>query len=176
MPINSNFWINYVPTNYIFIEKSPSSLHVQSLLERKTNTLAIAAMTHSHISFLLPIQLLLVLLLVIKVAAKVPAIIVFGDSSVDAGNNNQIPTVARSNFQPYGRDFSGGKPTGRFSNGLIPTDFISKSFGLKPSIPAYLDPSYNISDFATGVTFASAGTGYDTATSDVLVCIFVPSI
>ncbi|PRQ52648.1 putative triacylglycerol lipase [Rosa chinensis] len=123
-----------------------------------------------HISFLLP-TLLLVLLLVTKVAAKVPAIIVFGDSSVDAGNNNQIPTVARSNFEPYGRDFTGGKPTGRFSNGRLATDFISKAFGLKPTVPAYLDPSYNISDFATGVTFASAGTGYDTATSDVLSVI-----
>ncbi|XP_004304070.1 PREDICTED: GDSL esterase/lipase At2g04570-like [Fragaria vesca subsp. vesca] len=127
-------------------------------------------MAPSHISFLLP-TLLLVLLLVTEVAAKVPAVIVFGDSTVDAGNNNQIPTIARSNFQPYGRDFFGGKPTGRFSNGRIATDFISKAFGLKPTIPAYLDPSYKISDFATGVTFASAGTGYDTATSDVLSVI-----
>ncbi|XP_019162663.1 PREDICTED: GDSL esterase/lipase At2g04570-like [Ipomoea nil] len=102
------------------------------------------------------------------VQAKVPAIIVFGDSSVDAGNNNQIPTVARSNFGPYGRDFEGGRATGRFSNGRIPTDFISESFGLRPTVPAYLDPSYNISDFAVGVSFASAGSGYDNATSDVL--------
>ncbi|XP_059661940.1 GDSL esterase/lipase At2g04570-like [Cornus florida] len=100
--------------------------------------------------------------------AKVPAIIVFGDSSVDAGNNNQIPTIARSNFEPYGRNFAGGRPTGRFSNGRIPTDFISGAFGLKPIVPAYLDPMYNISDFAYGVTFASAGTGYDNATADVL--------
>ncbi|KAF4396370.1 GDSL esterase/lipase At2g04570 [Cannabis sativa] len=105
------------------------------------------------------------------VGAKVPAIIVFGDSTVDAGNNNQIPTIARSNFEPYGRDFAGGKPTGRFSNGRIPTDFISEGFGLKSAIPAYLDPSCNISDFATGVTFASAGTGYDNATSSVLSVI-----
>jgi hypothetical protein len=108
-------------------------------------------------------------LLLNKANAKVPAIIVFGDSSVDAGNNNFIPTVARSNFQPYGRDFLGGKATGRFSNGRIPTDFISESFGIKEYVPAYLDPKYNISDFATGVSFASAATGYDNATSDVLV-------
>ncbi|KAK6142444.1 hypothetical protein DH2020_022792 [Rehmannia glutinosa] len=101
-------------------------------------------------------------------SAKVPAIIVFGDSSVDAGNNNQVPTIARSNFEPYGRDFAGGKPTGRFSNGRIATDFVSEAFGLRPAVPAYLDPEYNISDFAIGVTFASAGTGYDNATSDVL--------
>ncbi|KAL2483283.1 GDSL esterase/lipase [Forsythia ovata] len=107
-------------------------------------------------------------MLIVKTSAKVPAIIVFGDSSVDAGNNNYIPTIARSNFAPYGRDFNGGKPTGRFSNGRVPTDFISEAFGLRPFIPAYLDPTYNISDFAVGVTFASAGTGYDNATSDVL--------
>ncbi|CAI9756378.1 unnamed protein product [Fraxinus pennsylvanica] len=72
-------------------------------------------------------------------AAKVPAILVFGDSSVDAGNNNQISTVLKSNFRPYGRDFFGGKPTGRFSNGRIPPDFNSEGFGLRPFVPAYLD-------------------------------------
>lgn len=113
--------------------------------------------------------LIVLILFVASIEAKIPAIIVFGDSSVDAGNNNYIPTVARSNFEPYGRDFQGGRPTGRFSNGRITTDFISEIMGLKPSIPAYLDPAYNISDFATGVTFASAATGYDNATSNVLV-------
>lgn len=105
----------------------------------------------------------------VLVTAKVPAIIVFGDSSVDAGNNNFIPTTARCNFLPYGRDFKGGVATGRFSNGKIPTDFVSEGFRIKATIPAYLDTAYNISDFATGVTFASAGSGYDNATSDVLV-------
>ncbi|XP_062152870.1 GDSL esterase/lipase At2g04570-like [Alnus glutinosa] len=124
-------------------------------------------------AYMCMIWLLLTQFLVLstKTGAKVPAIIVFGDSSVDAGNNNQIPTIARSNFEPYGRDFSGGKPTGRFSNGRIPTDFIAEAFGLKPTIPAYLDPEYKISDFATGVTFASAGSGYDNATSSVLSVI-----
>ena len=54
----------------------------------------------------------------------IPAVIVFGDSIVDAGNNNNLVTVAKSNYPPYGRDFSGGIPTGRFSNGKIPSDFI----------------------------------------------------
>lgn len=104
-----------------------------------------------------------------KIEAKVPAIIVFGDSSVDSGNNNAIKTLLKSNFKPYGRDFYGGQPTGRFSNGRVPPDFISEAFGLKPTIPAYLDPAFTIADFATGVCFASAGTGFDNATSDVLV-------
>ncbi|KAK1584649.1 hypothetical protein Q3G72_034815 [Acer saccharum] len=38
-------------------------------------------------------------------------------------------------------------------------------------IPAYLDPTYNIADFAIGVCFASAGTGYNNATADVLSVI-----
>ncbi|XP_051125672.1 GDSL esterase/lipase At4g26790-like [Andrographis paniculata] len=101
-------------------------------------------------------------------AARVPAVIVFGDSSVDAGNNNQISTVLKSNFRPYGRDFFGGRPTGRFSNGRIPPDFISEAVGLRPFVPAYLDPMYGITDFAAGVCFASAGTGFDNATSNVL--------
>ncbi|XP_051135844.1 GDSL esterase/lipase At2g04570 [Andrographis paniculata] len=104
----------------------------------------------------------------IHTTANIPAIIVFGDSSVDAGNNNHVPTIARSNFGPYGRDFAGGRPTGRFCNGRIATDFISEGVGLRPVVPAYLDPAYNMSDFSVGVTFASAGTGYDNATSDVL--------
>lgn len=107
-------------------------------------------------------------MLIITEAAKVPAVIVFGDSSVDAGNNNQISTMLKSNFRPYGRDFFGGNPTGRFCNGRIPPDFISEGFGLRPFVPAYLDPMYNISDFAEGVCFASAGTGYDNSTSRVL--------
>ncbi|KAK1581383.1 hypothetical protein Q3G72_005577 [Acer saccharum] len=50
-------------------------------------------------------------------------------------------------------------------------DKLERIFGLKPTIPAYLDPTYNIADFATGVCFASAGTGYNNATADVLSVI-----
>ncbi|WRX10686.1 GDSL lipase/esterase - like 10 [Theobroma cacao] len=109
-----------------------------------------------------------ILVLASKSEAKVSAIIAFGDSFVDSGNNNYIPTIAKCNFEPYGRDFPGGTPTGRFCNGCLPPDFISEGFGLKPIIPAYLGPTLNISDFASGVCFASAATGYDNATADVL--------
>ncbi|KAG5546601.1 hypothetical protein RHGRI_018696 [Rhododendron griersonianum] len=119
----------------------------------------------------IPLLLLLQLLQIVRTNAKVSSIIVFGDSTVDAGNNNNISTILKSNFEPYGRDFEGKKPTGRFSNGRIATDFISQAFGLKPTIPAYLDPLYSIADFASGVCFASAGTGYDNATSNVLSVI-----
>lgn len=98
-----------------------------------------------------------------------PALIVFGDSTVDPGNNNFIPTVARANFPPYGRDFDRGVATGRFSNGRLVTDFLSEAFGLPSSVPAYLDPSYTIDQLATGVSFASGGTGLDDLTANIPV-------
>lgn len=52
------------------------------------------------------------------------AVFMFGDSIVDTGNNNNFKTPAKCNFPPYGRDFKGGLPTGRFSNGKVPADFI----------------------------------------------------
>ncbi|XP_047341428.1 GDSL esterase/lipase At2g42990-like [Impatiens glandulifera] len=126
----------------------------------------------SFYTLMIPSLILLTILrTTLFVGAKIPAIIVFGDSSVDSGNNNGISTLLKSNFAPYGRDFYGGKPTGRFSNGRIPPDFISEAYGLRPFVPAYLDPMFNISDFVTGVCFASAGTGYDEATSQVLSVI-----
>lgn len=100
-------------------------------------------------------------------AGKVLAIVVFGDSTVDPGNNNYIPTIAKGNFPPYGRDFYGGVATGRFSNGRLVTDFLSERFGLGSSVPAYLDNSYTIDQLATGVSFASGGTGLDDLTAKV---------
>jgi hypothetical protein len=116
--------------------------------------------------FVLP----MLLLLLAVVRARVTALIVFGDSTVDAGNNNAVPTAVRSNFPPYGRDFPGGRATGRFSNGRVATDFYSEALGLgRAFVPAYLDPDYGIRDFAIGVCFASAGSGLDVATSRVFV-------
>ncbi|KAK8580809.1 hypothetical protein V6N13_143867 [Hibiscus sabdariffa] len=94
----------------------------------------------------------------------VPAVIVFGDSIVDAGNNNNLQTLIRCNFPPYGQDFDGGIPTGRFCNGKIPSDLVAKELGIKDVVPAYLDPNLKPQDLITGVTFASGGTGYDPLT------------
>ena len=55
---------------------------------------------------------------------KPSALFVFGDSTVDAGNNNFIRTMMKSNFPPYGRDFVNHVPTGRFTNGRLASDFI----------------------------------------------------
>ncbi|PNT38508.1 hypothetical protein POPTR_005G242800v4 [Populus trichocarpa] len=94
----------------------------------------------------------------------IPALLVFGDSIVDAGNNNDLETLVKSNFPPYGKDFEGGIPTGRFCNGKIPSDIIAKELGIKDTLPAYLDPAVLPQDLITGVTFASSGSGFDPLT------------
>lgn len=57
----------------------------------------------------------------------VPALCIFGDSVVDVGNNNRLLTLIKANFPPYGRDFVGHRPTGRFCNGKLATDFTGTS-------------------------------------------------
>lgn len=60
-------------------------------------------------------------------AALVPAIVSFGDSSTDVGNNNYIPAAAfKADFPPYGRNFTEHKPTGRFCDGKLVTDFTGE--------------------------------------------------
>lgn len=50
----------------------------------------------------------------------------FGDSLVDAGNNNYLFTISKADSPPYGLDFtpSAGHPTGRFTNGRTVADII----------------------------------------------------
>ncbi len=54
----------------------------------------------------------------------VTAIISFGDSTVDTGNNNYFVNLGKADFPPYGRDFPGGVATGRFCNGKLVADYI----------------------------------------------------
>ncbi|KAJ1408767.1 SGNH hydrolase superfamily [Sesbania bispinosa] len=95
----------------------------------------------------------------------VPAVIAFGDSMLDPGNNDYIITKVKANFKPYGRDFFEGKPTGRFSDGKILSDFFVENAGVKELLPPYLDPNLQLEDLLTGVSFASAGAGYDHVTN-----------
>ena len=57
-------------------------------------------------------------------APLVPALFVIGDSTADVGTNNYLGTLARADREPYGRDFDTHRPTGRFSNGRIPVDYL----------------------------------------------------
>lgn len=59
-------------------------------------------------------------------SSLVPALFVIGDSSVDCGTNNFLGTFARADHLPYGRDFDTHQPTGRFSNGRIPVDYLGE--------------------------------------------------
>ncbi|KAJ3678590.1 hypothetical protein LUZ60_002393 [Juncus effusus] len=94
----------------------------------------------------------------------VPAVIGFGDSIIDPGNNNPIKTIVQCDFPPYGQNFYGHVPTGRFCNGKIPTDFIASGLGVKELLPPYLGSNLSPQDILTGVSFASGGTGWDPLT------------
>ncbi|KAK4427439.1 GDSL esterase/lipase 5 [Sesamum alatum] len=91
-----------------------------------------------------------------------PALFIFGDSLFDPGNNNYIntSTLDRADFSPYGRTFF-HRPTGRFSDGRLISDFIAQH-AKQPLIPPYLQPRNDdekINNNYHGVNFASAGAG-----------------
>ncbi|XP_076956563.1 GDSL esterase/lipase At2g31550-like [Bidens hawaiensis] len=95
------------------------------------------------------------------------AVLVFGDSTADSGNNNYISTPFKADHLPYGMNFPGKTPTGRFSNGKLVADFWVSLLGIKQTIPPYLKPNLSHFDIRTGVNFASAGSGYDDITAGV---------
>nr|CAB3448471.1 unnamed protein product [Digitaria exilis] len=78
-----------------------------------------------------------------------PALIVFGDSIVDPGNNNDIKTIIKANFPPYGVDFE-----------LLPPYLSSEPLEKH--------------DLVTGVSFASGGTGFDPLTPKLASVISLP--
>ncbi|XP_010265504.1 PREDICTED: GDSL esterase/lipase 7-like [Nelumbo nucifera] len=84
-----------------------------------------------------------------------PALYVFGDSLLDSGNNNLLPTIAKANYLPYGIDFAGGV-TGRFTNGKTISDYIAEQLGLSFSPPSL---SLFKSDTITGRNYASGSCG-----------------
>ncbi|KAL5715886.1 hypothetical protein ACHQM5_017648 [Ranunculus cassubicifolius] len=98
---------------------------------------------------------------------NITCVLVFGDSSVDPGNNNHLSTTFKGNFLPYGMNFFKGHPTGRFSNGKLPTDFVAEAIGFTKVIPAYFDPTLNDANLLHGVSFASAASGYDDFTANL---------
>ncbi|KAF0927428.1 hypothetical protein E2562_032731 [Oryza meyeriana var. granulata] len=100
--------------------------------------------------------------------ALVPGMMIFGDSVVDAGNNNRLPTLVRADFPPYGRDFPATHaPTGRFCNGKLATDYTVDNLGLSTYPPAYLGPEAQSDNRSLlhGANFASGASGYLDATA-----------
>ncbi|KAK3159055.1 hypothetical protein QOZ80_2AG0145090 [Eleusine coracana subsp. coracana] len=92
----------------------------------------------------------------------VPAVYVFGDSTVDVGNNQYLPGNSALQL-PYGIDFPHSRPTGRFSNGYNVADFVAKLVGFKRSPPAYLSLTPRMSSQIfrgfRGANYASGGSG-----------------
>ncbi|KAK1570570.1 hypothetical protein Q3G72_003919 [Acer saccharum] len=93
-------------------------------------------------------------------------ILIFGDSTVDTGNNNYIETLIQGNYLPYGQDFPGHIPTGRFSNGKLVPDFIASALGIKAeAVAPFLDQNLSDDQLLSGVNFASSGSGFDDLTT-----------
>lgn len=86
----------------------------------------------------------------------VPCYFVFGDSLIDNGNNNDIASLARANYLPYGIDFPEG-PTGRFSNGKTTVDVVAELLGFQDYPEPYAQASGQ--DILRGVNYASAAAG-----------------
>ncbi|KAK3445573.1 hypothetical protein EUGRSUZ_A01521 [Eucalyptus grandis] len=80
---------------------------------------------------------------------------VFGDSYADTGNNPKA--LANSWKAPYGITFP-GKPTGRYSDGRVLTDFLAAHFGLRSPIP-YRWREVGSKYVEHGMNFAYGGTG-----------------
>ena len=75
---------------------------------------------------LLLLRLVFILMQVLGCFCNNVTTFVFGDSLVDAGNNDYLFTLSKADSPPYGIDFqpSGGLPTGRFTNGRTTSDIV----------------------------------------------------
>ncbi|KAK5810574.1 GDSL esterase/lipase At1g29660-like [Gossypium arboreum] len=87
---------------------------------------------------------------------QVPCYFIFGDSLSDNGNNNNLNTLAKVNYSPYGIDFPKG-PTGRFSNGKNMQDYIAEYLGFTRSMPPFAESKGE--SILNGVNYASGAAG-----------------
>ncbi|XP_077243161.1 GDSL esterase/lipase At5g22810-like [Tasmannia lanceolata] len=110
---------------------------------------------------------LVFLILAVHGQPLVPALIIFGDSIADVGNNNNLYTIVKANFPPYGRDFIKHKPTGRFCNGKLALDFTAENLGFTSYPPAYLSKAARGNNLLIGANFASASSGYYDKTANL---------
>ncbi|KAL9245218.1 hypothetical protein vseg_018894 [Gypsophila vaccaria] len=96
-------------------------------------------------------------ILLAKSNTLAPALYIFGDSLIDNGNNNMLPTLARANYAPYGLDFPGPVALGRFTNGRTFADFLAEYLGLgyPPAYASQHAPNYALA----GYNYASAAGG-----------------
>lgn len=131
-------------------------------------------MAKPSISLLLVWSLLLFLLLFLRVSKALelaPALYVFGDSNIDAGNNNPFNTYAKANYPPYGVDFPGGI-SGRPTNGYNIADFFAEWLGLNVPPAFRLVNSSATKSLRQGFNYGSSSAGIlpDTATK-IFKCV-----
>uniref|UniRef100_M4F398 GDSL esterase/lipase n=1 Tax=Brassica campestris TaxID=3711 RepID=M4F398_BRACM len=107
---------------------------------------------------------------------SIPGVYIFGDSLVDAGNNNYLAiSISKANYPRNGVDFPDKKATGRFSNGKNAADAIAEKFAL-PLPPPYLSLKVPFKEkerksaALTGVNFASGGAGIFNGSDQKLGC------
>ncbi|KAK3232549.1 hypothetical protein Dsin_004430 [Dipteronia sinensis] len=99
-------------------------------------------------------------------STKLPStILIFGDSTMDTGNNNYINTILKGNHPPYGQNFPGHIPTSRFSDGELVPDFIASTLQIKEAVPPFLQQNFSDDELLSGVAFASARSGWDDLTT-----------
>ncbi|KZV24983.1 GDSL esterase/lipase [Dorcoceras hygrometricum] len=96
---------------------------------------------------------------------------IFGDSLVDAGNNNYMQTLSKANINPNGIDFkpSGGNPTGRYTNGRTIGDLVGEELGQPHYAEPFLAPNTSGNVVLHGVNYASGGGGIMNATGRIFV-------
>ncbi|RWR74176.1 GDSL esterase/lipase [Cinnamomum micranthum f. kanehirae] len=96
---------------------------------------------------------------------------IFGDSLVDAGNNNYLSTLSKANIPPNGIDFkaSGGNPTGRYTNGRTIGDIVGEELGQPNYAPPFLSPNATGSAILNGVNYGSGGGGIMNQTGRIFV-------
>ncbi|KAL3834084.1 hypothetical protein ACJIZ3_008820 [Penstemon smallii] len=80
---------------------------------------------------------------------------VFGDSYVDTGNSPR--SIAKAWKPPYGITYP-GKPSGRFSDGRVLTDYIASFLRIRSPMPYVLN-NFNPTFIRYGINFAHGGTG-----------------
>ncbi|TYI68615.1 hypothetical protein E1A91_D08G100900v1 [Gossypium mustelinum] len=119
--------------------------------------------------WLLPISLLLQLSNLknwANAAPQVPCYFIFGDSLSDSGNNNNLKTLAKVNYRPYGIDFPKG-PTGRFSNGRNVQDAIVELLGFEEYMPPFAKSERK--NILQGVNYASGASGILDETGSLMI-------
>ncbi|GER55610.1 GDSL esterase/lipase At5g22810 [Striga asiatica] len=113
------------------------------------------------------ILLILFCLAMTNAQPLVPALIIFGDSVVDVGNNNNLETIVKADFPPYGRDFIDHKPTGRFCNGKLASDYTAENLGFTSYPQPYLSKQATGKNLLIGANFASGSSGYYDTTAEI---------